>query len=150
MVCAGSRMGMLAVCPRHLHHRPSSYQAPTGHQGNCGQTQGSLFVCFFHKEFLSGVSCGKALLPLGARERWSVGWEGREHVCLGKEWMGDFSLQLFMLSPAPFTTDVWLLLSGSIVEKHQEKHVRSIASLSLLSPRRSVNSLTICDFLTGK
>ena len=104
---------LLAVCPRHLHHRPSSYQAPTGHQGNCGQTQGSLFVCFFHKEFLSGVSCGKALLPLGARERWSVGWEGREHVCLGKEWMGDFSLQLFMLSPAPFTTDVWLLLSGS-------------------------------------
>lgn len=42
-----------------------------------------------------------------------MGWEGRERVCLGKEWMGDFSLLPFMLSPAPFTTDVWLLLSGS-------------------------------------
>lgn len=39
---------LLAVCPCHLRHRPSPYQAPTGHQGNCGQTQGSfLFFVFF-------------------------------------------------------------------------------------------------------
>lgn len=42
-----------------------------------------------------------------------MGWEGRERMCLGKEWMGDFSLLPFMLSPAPFTTDVWLLQSDS-------------------------------------
>lgn len=34
-------------------------------------------------------------------------------MCLGKNWMGDFSLLPFMLSPAPFTTDVWLLQSDS-------------------------------------
>ena len=102
---------LLAVCPHHLRHRPSAYQAPTGHQGNCGQTQGSFFFSpqgiFIRSVMWQGPT------SLGSKGALVSGLGGKGMRVPGQRVDGRLLPSALMLSLAPFTTDVWLLWSGS-------------------------------------
>lgn len=58
---------------------PSPCQAATGHQENCGRTQGSTFI-----EWGTWAG-GRPHFLWEQKSAWSVGWEGKEHVCLAAE-----------------------------------------------------------------